>query len=146
MTETAPSSESPLGHAARNGSPIATGQWLRTFPGLPDQVPQARRFVAGLLSMHVSADDVALCVSELAANAVLHSRSGRPGGTFTVRVTAGPAVCVEVEDQGGPWLPPLGPDGSRGRGLAIVRTLAGDFGISGDRSGRTAWFTMSGSP
>jgi hypothetical protein len=53
-----------------------------------------------------AADDVILCVSELAANAVLHSNSRRPGGTFTVRIESCPGayIRIEVEDDGGPWI------------------------------------------
>ena len=129
-----------------SGSPAAEGPQSRTFPGSADQVPQARRYLAALLSGHTSAEDAALCLTELVSNAILHSRSGQPGGTFTVRVAAGSAVCVEVHDQGGPWVTHPDPDGARGRGLVIVASLADDSGITGGRSGRTAWFTMKGRP
>lgn len=127
-----------------SGGPATAGWWSRSFPGSADQVRQARRYLAGLLDGFPAIDEAVLCLSELAANAVLHSRSGHPGGTFTVRVATGPAVCVEVDDQGGPWVSRSGLDGSRGRGLGIIRELACDFGIDGDQSGRTAWFTMKG--
>src|SRR5262249_42658787 len=75
------------------------------------------------------ADEVILCVSELAANAALHSRSGLPGGTFTVRARINPGdhAQIEVEDQGGPWTPG-GSDSEGHHGLAIVRALATDWG------------------
>ena len=45
-----------------------------------------------------------LCVSELATNAVLHSASRNPGGTFTVRAAIfDDHVRIEVEDNGGTW-------------------------------------------
>ena len=45
-----------------------------------------------------------LCVSELATNAVLHSASRNPGGTFTVRAAVfDGCVRIEVEDNGGAW-------------------------------------------
>ena len=76
----------------------------RVLAGDAGQVRAARRFLAGLLDGCPAADDALLCVSELATNAVVHSRSGRPGGRFTVRamVRAG-SVRVEVTDEGGPW-------------------------------------------
>ena len=74
----------------------------RMFAGDAGQVRAARRFLAGVLDGYPAADDALLCVSELATNAVLHSRSGRPGGCFTVRAArrAG-SVRVEVTDEGG---------------------------------------------
>ena len=82
-------------------APPVTAQ---VFPGHAGQVRAARRFLAGVLDGCPAADEALLCVSELATNAVLHSRSGRPGGRFTVRATmqAG-SVRVEVADEGGPW-------------------------------------------
>jgi len=54
-----------------------------------------------------AADDVILCASELATNSVLHSCSGLPGGTFTLRVTISQGfVRINVEDDGGPWTRP----------------------------------------
>ncbi len=85
-----------------------------------------------------------LCLSELATNAIEHSRSGQPGGAFTVRVRLHPVICVEVADQGGPPTQRRDPDGLRGRGLTIVAELADDSGIGGDENGRTAWFVLSG--
>jgi len=43
-----------------------------------------------------------LCLSELAANAVRHSASRHPGGTFTVsaRIHPGSHVHIEVTDSG----------------------------------------------
>jgi hypothetical protein len=58
------------------------GAWLvatpkrRVFPGRPDQVAQARRFVGRVLSGCPVADDALLCVSELASNAIRHTRTG----------------------------------------------------------------------
>ncbi len=124
---------------------IARITWARDFPGTADQVGRARRFLAGLLGDCPAADDAVLCLSEVAANAVLHSRSGRPGGRFAVRVTrAGCWLQVAVTDEGGPWAARPGGDGS-GRGLVIVRSIAGavrigDPGI--DSPARTVTFEI----
>ena len=76
------------------------------FPGRVDQVGQARRYVRQALSALPGVDestvgDAATCVSELATNAVTHTRSGDPGGTFMllIGVRDGYAV-VGVADQG----------------------------------------------
>jgi len=50
------------------------------FRGSRDQVRQARGFAARVLDGWPTVNDVVFCVSELAANAVVHSASGRPGG------------------------------------------------------------------
>jgi hypothetical protein len=133
MTDTA-SHQSP-----RATPPAQT--WTREFPARPDQVGQARRFLALALEGCPVADDAVLCLSELASNSVLHSCSRRPGGAFTVRAEArhGYYVRVEVQDEGGPWNKRPHADG-RPHGLAIVRALAVDSGTDGDAlTGWTAW-------
>ncbi len=115
--------------------------WTREFPARPDQVGQARRFLALALDGCPVTDDAVLCLSELASNSVLHSDSRRPGGTFTVRaeVRHGDHVRVEVRDEGGPWDGCPRADG-RAHGLAIVRSLAADSGTDGDAlAGWIAW-------
>jgi len=83
---------------------------------------------------------VILCLSELAANAVLHSGSRRPGGTFTVRIEGclGASLRIEVADDGGPWLA-AAPDPGSGRGLDIIRALAAQWGVATSPVGRTVW-------
>jgi anti-sigma regulatory factor (Ser/Thr protein kinase) len=112
----------------------------RVFAGDAGQVRAARRFLAGLLDGCPAAGDALLCVSELATNAVLHSRSGRPGGRFTVRATvrAG-SVRVAITDEGGPWRRERQADGQNGRGLLIVGELASRWGRDEGGTGRTVW-------
>ena len=122
--------------------------WCRDFPALPGQVREARRFLAGILEGCPAADDAALCLSELAANACLHSRSREPGGRFTVRVQRDDArLRVEVTDEGGPWALTAHADAQQpnGRGLLIVSQLATAWGRAGDAGmGWTAWFEFAG--
>jgi serine/threonine-protein kinase RsbW len=111
-----------------------------TYPGRPEHVRQVRADARSLLDGCPAADDVILCLSELAANAVLHSDSRRPGGTFTVRIESCPGadIRIEVDDDGGPWLAPA-PDPHSGRGLDIIRVLAPEWGVATSSAGRTVW-------
>jgi anti-sigma regulatory factor (Ser/Thr protein kinase) len=115
----------------------------KTFPARTDQVGQARRFLAGLLGDRDGATGAITCMSELAANACLHSVSSRPGGTFTVHVLISEDdLRIEVSDEGGPWKPGDGED-EWPHGLAIVAALATESGVTGDeKGGRTAWATF----
>lgn len=122
----------------------------RTFSGLPSQVGGARRWLAEMIIGFTALDDVLLAFSELATNAIMHTDSGQPGGTFTVRLAIRQEVVrVEVLDQGGTWAG--GQDGGDyeaehaedasqcGRGLTIVAAITDAWGISGDHEGRTTW-------
>lgn len=114
------------------------------FAATPDQVGQTRRFLAGVLGDHSAVAEAVTCLSELAANACLHSASARLGGTFIVRVIIGQdrGLRIEVSDAGGPWAVRDRED-EWPHGLAIVAKLAGDSGVGGDETaGRTAWATF----
>jgi two-component sensor histidine kinase len=88
-----------------------------------------------------AADDAILVLSELAANAVVHSASQQPGGTFTVTadIRHGQHVRIEVRDDGGPWHHPGHQD--RPHGLDIIARLATSHGVSGDPL--TGWATWA---
>lgn len=111
-------------------------------------MPLARDFVRRYLDRcrcpAAAVQDILLCVTELSANAVLHSRSGLPGGQFSVEVAicAGQWVRVTVEDSGGRWVERGrgDRDAECGRGLQVVSALSAETGITGDASGRMAWF------
>ena len=103
----------------------------------------ARRFLAANLNGSAPTGDALICLSELVTNAIRHSNSRRPGGTFTVRASAGHGrLRVEIEDQGGPWRPRQGADGQGGRGLLVVDQLTTAWGISGNGTARVVWFEM----
>jgi serine/threonine-protein kinase RsbW len=134
---------------ARQAVPTASPSYSRSYPGCTEQAGAVRRFVADVLEGSSALDDAVLCVSELVANAILHSKSGLPGGRFKVRVSCYPAghVRVEVTDQGGLWIPDPSGRQNHGRGLLIVSHLATDWGIVGDgQTGRTAWFELLSAP
>lgn len=118
-----------------------------TLPGRPESARAAREFAAGCLAGCPSSDDAVLCVDELVANAIQHSRSGLPGGTIEVRiaVAAGEWLRVEVKDAGplSPAVPAQrGPLDEHGRGLALVVSLAEVFGADGG----LRWFWMPWAP
>jgi serine/threonine-protein kinase RsbW len=118
-------------------APLITGA---AYPGTPENISAARASMRTLLEGCPRADDIVLCVSELATNAVLHSRSRLHDGSFTVRGKASPGdyCLIEVGDDGGPWKPTVSEPG-RGHGLAIVQALSDDWGIDGDHGGRKVW-------
>ncbi|MFE3017826.1 ATP-binding protein [Streptomyces sp. NPDC059256] len=117
--------------------------WFRAFPGRPEQVAEARRFVAALLQGWGSVDDAVLVVSELAANAVNHTVSGAEGGRFLVSVNFSPDhVRIAVEDQGAPSIPRLKEASMRdegGRGLVLVSAYAKDWGVEPSPHGTAVW-------
>jgi len=101
--------------------------------GIPQSVPRARRFVSRTLGPHHPA-------AAPATNAVMHSDSGRPGGTFAVAVeVSARTVRIEVTDAGGLDQPrvrhPRG-DSQHGRGLALVEVLSSAWGTQTAGAGR----------
>lgn len=115
----------------------------RSYPGQRGQIRLVRATLALLLDGCPLVADAILIASELAANAVVHSKSAAPGGSFTVRaeVCPGAYVRIEVDDQGGQWAP-RGHELDRPHGLDLIDALVGtgNWGIHGDAErGRTAW-------
>jgi serine/threonine-protein kinase RsbW len=121
---------------AEPGQLAAQRTFTQAFPGCPDQIKAARAFTREALSSTPVADDAVLICSELATNAVLHSRSGLPDGQFfvTIGIYYGDHVWIEVRDQGGQWTHNRARSG--GRGLVIVGQLASRWDITGNHAGR----------
>ncbi|TDQ54433.1 ATP-binding protein [Actinorugispora endophytica] len=128
------------------------------FVGAPEQVGAARRWLSGVLGhtpeTHVP-DDVrdaaALLVSECAANAIQHTHSGRPGRSFSLSVRVDPGrVRVEARNRrpydalSAPRARRAAPDEENGRGLALVRAFAAEWGPLALEHG--VFFTLTWQP
>lgn len=87
-------------------------------------------------------DDIRLCVSQLAGNAVQH---GSPDGrTYLVRLIRHPCCLhVEVHDSASHSrvrIPPASPSAEAGRGMRIVQELCDDGGVQAlTGQGRAVW-------
>lgn len=104
----------------------------------------ARRFVHHTLAEwgvdEDTADDAALCLSELVTNALIHTKSG-----CEVRVTLDHGVLTTaVRDGGSGGLADVDDDplGVHGRGLKLVDALADRWGSRLDSVGATVWFVL----
>ena len=117
-------------------------RWEKAYLGIPATVSQVRRDVRAILAPCPEdvVEDVALVVSELAANAIRHSRSGADGGTYTVRLSHQatekvPYIWVEVLDQGSPsWDGILRPEPTHG--LSVIQHLSTWMGSNDEADGR----------
>jgi hypothetical protein len=79
---------------------IPQRSWEQSYPGTADQLRHVRLALRGFLGDCPVADGAVCLLSELCANAVIHSDSGKTGGTFTVRAqhVVDGYVRGEVED------------------------------------------------
>jgi len=123
-----------------------TASYRRRFAAQERSVPAARRFVVA--AMGEVADDVrdvvAVMISELATNALLHAVTD-----FVVEVdisTAVDEVRVAVHDggDGQPVVQDPDPTDTHGRGLRIVASLADRWGTgpSDQEPGTVVWFVV----
>jgi anti-sigma regulatory factor (Ser/Thr protein kinase) len=113
-------------------------------PSVPRSVSLARRFAIArcvALGRDDAVDTVALLVSEVATNAVLHAY----GAALRVQVLdRGARVRVEVSD-GSPVLPVQRralAGAEDGRGLALLEALALAWGVKPRPGGKTIWFEV----
>lgn len=136
-------------------------RWRRRFAGTPCQVGAARDFAGFLFADTRLAADLAWVTGELATNAIRHSRSGDPGGTFTVELfrwrTFGEVHLIDAGGVSEPRLPQADPVHaalSEGRpipegglGLYGIGALACQYGTyrHGDGS-RVVWARLRMQP
>lgn len=111
-------------------------------------VPAAREFVREAVTdwgFGVRLDDVLLCVSELATNALVHGVP--PGRGYRVRLLlekGGVALRVEVHDSGNGEPGVREPDGESGRGLLLVAAVADRWGVGERSPGEIVWCEFVG--
>ena len=81
---------------------------------------------------------VALVVSELVTNAVLHASSEVEVSVAVERED----MTIEVSDRGQEWFEPraeMALDAEFGRGMNLVQSVAEDWGSRRDPAGKTVW-------
>jgi anti-sigma regulatory factor (Ser/Thr protein kinase) len=123
----------------------AAHRWHRIFPGRPEQLRHARRFVRAAIEAHPRMDDAVLLASELAANAIQHTATSH-NGTFEIIICALPgSIRIAVIDAGSPFIAAPVPASSlstAGRGLALIQALAQQWGYHGNQHSRAVWFQL----
>ncbi|MDK1474558.1 ATP-binding protein [Streptomyces sp. 549] len=126
-----------------------------TLPSTPASVPEARRYVTGVLAEWgpgadpATVDSVRLIVSELATNAVQHTRGQSPTFTVDVHLERDERLCVGVTDSHPRWPRrlPAAVQQDNGRGLSIIRALAVESGgrlsvVPTEEGGKTVWIAL----
>ncbi len=108
-------------------------------------VPAAREFTRAALADWgiggAQADDIALCVTELVTNALLHGVPPGRGFRLCLRYDAeGEGVLrVEVHDSGGGVPEVVCPEDESGRGLLLVAALCDAWGVTERDPGKVVW-------
>lgn len=123
---------------------VDMGRLSTRYPKARTSVSKAREFArlfAGSIGADGVAGDLALIVSELVTNSVLHGKTA-PGRQVEVTLdhSAG-RVRVEVRDtgEGMPHRRPRVPLAVSGRGLEIVDALSETWGVTEQIVGKTVW-------
>jgi anti-sigma regulatory factor (Ser/Thr protein kinase) len=120
----------------------------QAFPATPASAGAARRFVESVLDgpdQRALQYPATLLVSELVANAVLHT--GTPIEVVIHTGDQGDAVRIEVHD-GNPQLPVrkhYSTMSGTGRGLLLVERMASSWGAERTAGGKVVWFELDGS-
>lgn len=86
-------------------------------------------------------DDVLLCVSELATNALLYGVPPNRCFRLGLTLTTDGVLRVEVHDSGPGEVraPDAGPESEHGRGLLLVAALADKWGVGERDPGKVVW-------
>jgi len=124
---------------------------LMTYPPTTASVRAARRFAEAAVGASDEpglADDAGLLVSELAANAVLHARTNFDVAVYAI--TGGVRISVRDHSAALPVLVAPSATAMSGRGLALVQTLAAQWGAGhstseadiGGGAAKSVWFEL----
>ncbi|GAA3148611.1 ATP-binding protein [Nonomuraea salmonea] len=140
----------PDAHQVNEDDRPGPGDHVVRLPGTPSQVSRARALVRTALGRdHPLYDDVVLLTSELATNAILHTRSGA-GGSFTVSLASSrSAVRVFVTDagsEGPPCVCRTAAQETSGRGLPLIEALSHRWGFTREQGSTTVWFELLEEP
>ncbi|MGW5940484.1 ATP-binding protein [Streptomyces celluloflavus] len=116
----------------------------RFFAARPEAAGQARAFTTAALAewgLPDRAEDIRLCVSELATNALVHGTA--PGHGFLIKLDADEEVVrLEVHDSRSrhPQARRAADTDTSGRGLVLVNALADGWGVQDRRPfGKIVW-------
>ncbi|UXY37009.1 ATP-binding protein [Streptomyces albidocamelliae] len=125
--------------------------WGLSCPGFPEEVSRARRWTRDILRGSPLADDAELIVSELSANAILHTASGREHGSFHLAVAvSAQVVAVSVTDDGGTGTAPKAEhqdqNAEHGRGLGMVSVIAHRVVVHDSDQGHTVTAELYADP
>ncbi|NSC21990.1 ATP-binding protein [Streptomyces albus subsp. chlorinus] len=113
-------------------------------------VPRSRAFVRDALAAWGvpgrRGDDVVLCVSEMATNALLHGVPPGRGFRVMLWLEHDGVLRVEVHDSGdgAPRVRPADENAESGRGLLLVEALADKWGVGPRNPGKVVWAEFSG--
>ncbi|MEN8654233.1 ATP-binding protein [Streptomyces sp. 21So2-11] len=126
-----------------------------TLPSDPASVSTARRYVAEILGGWGMppdsdvADMVRLIVSELATNAVQHTRGQSPTFTVDVQLERDEQLRIGVTDSHPRWPKrlPAAVQQDNGRGMVIIRCLTVEYGgrlsvTPTAEGGKTVWIAL----
>lgn len=120
---------------------VSENRMARRIKATREAPSQARRMIgqhARNLGQRV--DDVALVLSELVTNSVVH---GNSSDEIEFSLEVGNSIRVEVTDRGTGFDPTREPVGGNGLGLVLVERLAQDWGVTRDGDEFTVWAVLA---
>ncbi|MFD8350908.1 ATP-binding protein [Streptomyces albogriseolus] len=125
--------------------------WGLSCPGFPEEVSRARRWTRDILRGSPLAEDAELIVSELSANAILHTASGQQAGSFHLALAvSAQVIALSVTDDGGTGTAPKvehqDQDAEHGRGLDLVSVLAHRVIVHRSQAGHTVTAELFAAP